>query len=110
MGRVIRDIRAIIDKTPLPPGNFVSLEGQFQAQEQATRLIAGLSVVSLAMMFLVLYSRYQLGGAGRHHHGQHPAGTDRLGGGDVDRRREPCRWRRWWASSRWPASPRATAS
>ena len=59
MGRVIKDIRSIIDKTPLPTGNFISLEGQFQAQEQATRLIAGLSVVSLAMMFLVLYSRYQ---------------------------------------------------
>jgi HME family heavy-metal exporter len=59
MGRVIRDIRAIIDKTALPPGNFVSLEGQFQAQEQATQLIAGLSVVSLVMMFLVLYSRYR---------------------------------------------------
>jgi HME family heavy-metal exporter len=59
MGRVIRDLRAIIDKTALPPGNFVSLEGQFQAQEQATQLIAGLSVVSLVMMFLVLYSRYQ---------------------------------------------------
>jgi len=59
MGRVIADIRSIIAKTPLPPGNFISLEGQFQAQEQATRLIAGLSLVSLAMMFLVLYSRYQ---------------------------------------------------
>jgi CzcA family heavy metal efflux pump len=59
MGRVIADIRRIIANTPLPSGNFVSLEGQFQAQEQATRLIAGLSVVSLAMMFLVLYSRYQ---------------------------------------------------
>ena len=59
MGRVIGDIRTVIGKTPLPPGNFVSLEGQFQAQEQATRLIAGLSVVSLTMMFLVLYSRYQ---------------------------------------------------
>jgi HME family heavy-metal exporter len=59
MGRVIKDIRSIIDSTPLPSGNFISLEGQFQAQEQATRLIAGLSVVSLAMMFLVLYSRYQ---------------------------------------------------
>ncbi len=47
MGRVIRDIRPIIDKTPLPPGNFVSLEGKFQAQEQATRLIAGLSVVAM---------------------------------------------------------------
>ncbi|ODS51172.1 efflux RND transporter permease subunit [uncultured Aquimonas sp.] len=59
MGRVIADIRRVIDGTPLPSGNFVSLEGQFQAQEQATRLIAGLSVVSLALMFLVLYSRYQ---------------------------------------------------
>ena len=59
MGRVIKDIRTIIANTPLPSGNFVSLEGQFQAQEQATKLIAGLSLVSLAMMFLVLYSRYQ---------------------------------------------------
>ena len=59
MGRVIQDIRSIIDQTPLASGNFIRLEGQFQAQEQATRLIAGLSLVSLAMMFLVLYSRYQ---------------------------------------------------
>ncbi|MBI5722278.1 MAG: efflux RND transporter permease subunit [Burkholderiales bacterium] len=59
MARVIGDIRRVIEQTALPSGNFVSLEGQFQAQEQATRLIAGLSVVSLAMMFLVLYSRYQ---------------------------------------------------
>ena len=59
MGRVVGDIRSIIAKTPLPSGNFISLEGQFQAQEQATRLIAGLSVVSLGMMFLVLYSRYR---------------------------------------------------
>jgi CzcA family heavy metal efflux pump len=59
MGRVIQDIRGIIGKTALPSGNFVSLEGQFQAQEQATQLIAGLSLLSLALMFLVLYSRYQ---------------------------------------------------
>jgi CzcA family heavy metal efflux pump len=59
MGRVVADIRRIIDGTTLPSGNFISLEGQFQAQEQATRLIAGLSVLSLAMIFLVLYSRYQ---------------------------------------------------
>jgi HME family heavy-metal exporter len=59
MGRVIGDIRRIIDSTTLPNGNFISLEGQFQAQEQAIRLIAGLSLVSLAMIFLVLYSRYQ---------------------------------------------------
>ena len=59
MGRVIADIRALLDRQSLPGGTFVSLEGQFQAQEQATALIAGLSAVSLAMIFLVLYSRYQ---------------------------------------------------
>ena len=59
MGRVIADIRAAIAQTSLPPGTFVSLEGQFQAQEQATQLIIGLSLVSLALIFLVLYSRYQ---------------------------------------------------
>ena len=59
MGRIIGDIRAVVSRTTLPDGTFVSLEGQFQAQEQATALIAGLSVVSLAMVFLVLYSRYE---------------------------------------------------
>ena len=59
MGEVIASIRGIMAAQALPTGYFVSLEGQFQAQEQATRLIAGLSVVSLAMIFLVLYSRYQ---------------------------------------------------
>lgn len=59
MGRVIADIRRVIADTHLPSGNFVSLEGQFQAQEQATRLIMGLSLVSLIMIFLVLYSRYE---------------------------------------------------
>ena len=59
LGSVVAAIRAVIDRTPLPAGHFASLEGQFQAQEQATRLIAGLSLVSLALMFLVLYSRYR---------------------------------------------------
>jgi len=59
MGGVIADIRQVIAKTALPNGACVSLEGQFQAQEQATRLIVGLSLVSLAMMFLVLYTRYR---------------------------------------------------
>jgi HME family heavy-metal exporter len=59
MSQVIADIRGVIARMQLPTGTFVSLEGQFQAQEQATTLIAGLSLVSLAMMFLVLYSRYQ---------------------------------------------------
>lgn len=59
MAQVIADIRASLAATPLPEGYFVSLEGQFQAQEQATRLIALLSLVSLALIFMVLYSRYR---------------------------------------------------
>ncbi len=59
MAHVIADIRQVVAKTNLPTGSFISLEGQFQAQEQATRLILGLSLVSLTMMFLVLYSRYR---------------------------------------------------
>lgn len=59
MGRIIADIRTVMGKTPLPPGTFLSLEGQFQAQEQAMQLIVGLSLISLTMIFLVLYMRYQ---------------------------------------------------
>lgn len=59
MSKVIADIRKAIAETRLPEGNFISLEGQFQAQEQATRLIVVLSLLSLTMVFLVLYSRYR---------------------------------------------------
>ncbi|MFN9478324.1 MAG: efflux RND transporter permease subunit, partial [Betaproteobacteria bacterium] len=59
LGAVVAQVRAALDRLALPQGTFVTLEGQFQAQEQATRLIAALSLVSLALMFLVLYSRYQ---------------------------------------------------
>jgi CzcA family heavy metal efflux pump len=59
MTEVIADIRAIVAAQALPTGYFISLEGQFQAQEDAMRLIAGLSLVSLVMILLVLYSRYK---------------------------------------------------
>jgi len=59
MSRVIADIRAELAARPLPEGYFTALEGQFQAQEQASRLIALLAAVSLTMIFMVLYSRYR---------------------------------------------------
>jgi HME family heavy-metal exporter len=43
----------------MPEGYFVTLGGQFQAQEEASRLVGLLSIVSLVLMFVVLYSRYQ---------------------------------------------------
>ncbi|CAN5863387.1 efflux RND transporter permease subunit [soil metagenome] len=59
MSQVIADIRRELAAKPLPEGYFTALEGQFQAQEQAAKLIAVLATVSLAMIFLVLYSRYR---------------------------------------------------
>ena len=61
MSRIIGDVRAAIAATQMPSAYFVSVEGQFQAQEKAMRLIVGLSLLSLAMIFLVLYSRYKSG-------------------------------------------------
>ncbi|CAG1011497.1 partial Cobalt-zinc-cadmium resistance protein CzcA, partial [Burkholderiales bacterium] len=59
LSKVIADIRAELAARPLPEGYFTALEGQFQAQEQAARLIGLLAAVSLTMIFLVLYSRYR---------------------------------------------------
>lgn len=59
MSQVIDDVRAELASKSLPQGYSTSLEGQFQAQEQASRLIAVLATVSLILIFMVLYSRYQ---------------------------------------------------
>jgi heavy-metal exporter, HME family len=59
LSEVVADIRAVVAETRLPEGYFVDLGGQFEAQEESSRLIAWLSLVSAAMVFLVLYSRYQ---------------------------------------------------
>ena len=56
---VVRDVRAAIDATRLPTGYFITVGGQFEAQEQAARLIGVLSILSAALVFLVLYSRYR---------------------------------------------------
>ena len=59
MSKVIASIRAELAAKALPEGYFTALEGQFQAQEQAAKLIAVLATISLTMIFLVLYSRYR---------------------------------------------------
>ncbi|MEH6822397.1 MAG: efflux RND transporter permease subunit [Motiliproteus sp.] len=59
MAQIIQQIRSEISASSPPEGYSVSLEGQFQAQEEATRQIALLSLISLALIFLLLYSRYQ---------------------------------------------------
>ncbi len=59
LASVVTDIRAIMAKQKLPQGYFLELDGQFRAQEQAQLLMSGLAIVSLLLIFAVLYSRYQ---------------------------------------------------
>lgn len=59
MAAVIEGIRGEIAAAEMPLGFSTSLEGTFQAQEEATKTIGALSLVSLAMIFAILYSRYR---------------------------------------------------
>ncbi len=59
LSEIVADIRQVAAETKLPEGMFITLGGQFQAQEEASRLIGLLSLVSLTLMFVVLYTRYQ---------------------------------------------------
>jgi HME family heavy-metal exporter len=59
MAAIITDIRRELAAAKLPIGFFTTLEGTFQAQEESMRTIAGLSLVSLALIFAILYSRYR---------------------------------------------------
>mgnify|MGYP000167337914 CR=1 FL=1 len=44
---------------PLPQGYELRLEGEFQAQAEATRRIGGLALLSLVLMLALLYARYR---------------------------------------------------
>lgn len=59
MAAVVEQIRSVISNAQLPEGYTATLEGTFQAQEEASRTIALLSLVSLAMVFAILFSRYK---------------------------------------------------
>ncbi len=59
LSEVVADLRAAVAEFPLPEGYFITLGGQFQAQEEAARQIAVLALGSTALIFMVLYSRYR---------------------------------------------------
>ncbi len=58
---VVRDIQARLKpiQESLPTGYFMEYGGQFQSQQSASRMIALLFILSLAGMFLVLYSMFR---------------------------------------------------
>ena len=59
VNNLLSAVRAIVEDTALPQDSFVSIEGQFLAQEQAMQLLVLLSALSFSLIFLVLYVRYQ---------------------------------------------------
>jgi HME family heavy-metal exporter len=58
LGSVVADIRRAVQTIDMPEGYFVEYGGQFEAQQEATRQIAIMSLVSLVGVFLVLYTLF----------------------------------------------------
>jgi CzcA family heavy metal efflux pump len=60
IGDVVGEIREqVTGQVQLPQGYYITYGGQFEAQQEATRLLGILSIFSLAAMFLVLYSHFR---------------------------------------------------
>ncbi|WP_088329779.1 efflux RND transporter permease subunit [Lacimicrobium sp. SS2-24] len=57
--QLLEQVRQQVNEVQLPAESFISIEGQFLAQEQAMRLLVILSLISFLMIYLVLYLRYQ---------------------------------------------------
>ncbi|HVF39957.1 MAG TPA: efflux RND transporter permease subunit, partial [Gemmatimonadaceae bacterium] len=60
LGSVVADIRSTVgENVELPAGYHVEYGGQFEAQEESTRTLAALSLLSLAAIFLILYAEFR---------------------------------------------------
>ena len=58
LGSVVADIRRAVLKVEMPEGYFVEYGGQFEAQQEATRQIVIMSLISVVGVFLVLYTLF----------------------------------------------------
>ncbi|WP_018260248.1 efflux RND transporter permease subunit [Methylobacterium sp. WSM2598] len=59
MAAIVAGIRAQVAAANWPEGYAASLEGSFQAQAEASRTIGALSLLSLGLIYAILYSRYR---------------------------------------------------
>ena len=60
LGSTVGDIqRVIAEEVELPPGYHVVYGGQFESQAEATRVLASLSLLSVAAIFLILYAEFR---------------------------------------------------
>ena len=59
LGSIVAEIQRLLpERVPLAEGYFISYEGQFQSQEQASQLILILSLLTLLIVFLMLYTHF----------------------------------------------------
>ena len=62
LASAVQAIKATINtEVDIPEGYFVSLGGQFEAQQEATQRIVWLSIVAIAVVFLVLFATFPSG-------------------------------------------------
>ena len=60
LGATVADIRtAVAREVALPAGYHVEYGGQFEAQEESTRTLGALSLLSIAAIFLILYAEFR---------------------------------------------------
>jgi Cu/Ag efflux pump CusA len=60
LGEVIEEMQAAVtSRVSLPQGYYITYGGQFEAQQDASRLLGILSLFSLAAMFMVLYTHFR---------------------------------------------------
>lgn len=58
LGKLVEEINSKIDKIELPKGYFIKIGGQFESQQNASRLLLILGIISLLGIFFVLYVHF----------------------------------------------------
>ncbi len=59
LGRIVEAVEAEAATLRLPADGFVRVEGQYEAQRESTITIGGLALISFALIFALLFSRYR---------------------------------------------------
>ncbi len=61
LGEVVKDVETALDpvRQDLPPGYAIRISGQFEAQEEASRVMGVLFLAALGVMFFVLYLHFR---------------------------------------------------